>query len=127
MGKGNNVTTFYLVPRYQKFNLFCQKAKIDYANSMEHPLTVEDTQVVSNDEGGDEDADFTPVPKPRQSLWSRLTSLSQQIVGLDSQKEDEDHPITTTFNLDGPSTGTKHVVIEEEEDRQPTMVSQQLL
>ena len=50
LGKTDNVATFYLAPGFKNFDMFCQKCEVDYDATMESPLTVEDTQVISDDE-----------------------------------------------------------------------------
>ena len=129
MGKHDNVATFYLAPGHAAFDLFCQQAEINYNESVENPLYAHETQLVSDDEERKDEDDFKPLPRPRQTLWSKLTGLPKRItkVSKDSEEEDEASPITTTFNLDGPTQGPRPVVIEEEEDRQPTTAAQELL
>jgi len=128
MGINDNVATFYLAPGFNKFSMFCQMVSIDYNEQQEDPLTAEDTQVVSDTEDDDDD-DLPPmIESTRQrSLWSRLTGLP---ISRQRNQEESDTidnaPSTTIFNLDGPAR-SKPVVIEEEEDKQPTTVTSELL
>jgi hypothetical protein len=129
MGLEDNVATFYLAPGFNKFAMFCQVISKDYNDLQHNPLMAEDSQVVSDDEDDADDDVLPPVTKatPRTSLWSRLTGLpiSKQSA-MKEQSTAEDSPTMTTFNLNGPST-SKPVVIEEEEDKQPTTEASELL
>ena len=49
MGKLDKVTTFYLVSRYNEFDLFSQKLEIDYNGSMENTIVAE-VAIISDDE-----------------------------------------------------------------------------
>ena len=47
--KHDNVTTFYLASRYNKFDLFIPKPEIDYNGSMENTIVAE-VAIISDDE-----------------------------------------------------------------------------
>jgi hypothetical protein len=130
LSKKDNVATFFLAPGYKTFDLFCQKAEIDYNESVETPLLAQETQPVSDDEHDDgADDDFTPPTSPKPTFWSKLTGLPRRFTPTKDSEEEatETTPVTTMFNLDGPTNGPKPVVIEEEEDKQPTTATQELL
>ena len=54
LGKHDNVTTFYLVSRYNKFDLFIPKPEIDYNGSMENTIVAEVAIISDDDDDIDE-------------------------------------------------------------------------
>ena len=131
LGAQDNVATFYLAPGFKKFGLYCQECKIDYDATMDDPLIADATTAVSDDEDdGDDDVTAEPPKQQRLPLWSRITGLP---IGRQQAQREASTPTHTPtqsdFNLNGPATGNrpKPVVIEEEEDRQPTTDASLLL
>jgi hypothetical protein len=125
LDKEHNVATFYMAPGYKKFALFCQKAEINYAESCEHPITVHESTLVSDD-----DDDLPPSVRPRRSnLWSRLNGLPNGPKKRSEAPTENHSPQKTIFNLDGPTNTDepKPAIIEEEEDKQPTTDAAELL
>ena len=91
-----------MAPGYNKFALFCQKAEITYAECCEHPITVHESALVSDDENDDDD--LPPPVRPRRfNLWSRLTGLANGPKKQSEAPTEVHSPQKTTFNLDGPT------------------------
>ena len=66
LGEYDNVASFYLASGFSKFNLFCQKAEINYEQNELNPMHIEDTQVISDKE---DEVDHL-VSKPQRTFWS---------------------------------------------------------
>ena len=123
MGLQDNVATFYLAPGFNQFGIFCQKCTIDYDKAQEEPLMVESSVISDDEENIDDDVEPPPSKPLQTSMWSRITGLP--IGRRQAQREAATSlqtPTRSDFNLDGPTAENcpKPVVIEEEEDRQPT-------
>jgi hypothetical protein len=103
----SNCATFQLAPGYAKFNAFCAEADVDYDDEQCHPITVESSQVVSNDADDDEIVDS----------------------GSDTNEIDWSQPIDTNFDLNGPNNTDQPTtnIVDDEEDQQPTSAAAELL
>jgi hypothetical protein len=70
-----NVATFQLAPGCAKLSAFCAKADVDYDEEQGDPITVESSQVVSEDEDEDDivqgGADKQNQQDIQQSKWLR--------------------------------------------------------
>jgi hypothetical protein len=115
-----NVATFTLAPDFKDFHAFCTMAEMnDDVECDNHPMCTA-VEVVSDSE------DEADSDDERNNMES--------VDGNDSDDDEDDvlptQPKTTTFDLDGPSTYTNRmlpIVIEDEEERQPTNVSAEFL
>lgn len=103
----SNVATFQLAPGYAKFSAFCAEADVDYDDEQSDPITVEPSQVVSDDEDEDDIVES----------------------GSDVNEADWCQPIDAQFDLNGPTTADKQTpnIVEDEEDQQPTSAAAELL
>jgi hypothetical protein len=63
MGIADKVATFHLAPGYNKFELFCQKAEMNYEKSLTTPICIEPSQVISDDDDG---GILPPMYKPQR-------------------------------------------------------------
>lgn len=104
----SNVATFQLAPGYAKFSAFCAEAEVNYDEEQSNPITVESSQVVSDDEE-DEDDIVESGSDPDETDWCR--------------------PIDAQFDLNGPKTADQQTpnIVEDEEDQQPTSAPAELL
>ena len=72
LGPMDNVATFHLAPGFRRFALFCQRAQIDYSNTMDNPL-IADSTLISDDE--EEEEDIEPPLLAGAAYGPRLTGL----------------------------------------------------
>ena len=110
LGKTDNVATFFIAPGYRKFEAFCAKAEMDYAQEQLDPIIADETLVVSDDEDDIKN----------ESINSSL---------MDPKREDWSHPVDTIFDFDLNATKKRDIpnVIEDEEDHQATSNTAELL
>ncbi|CAJ1959006.1 unnamed protein product [Cylindrotheca closterium] len=131
LGRTDNVATFYLAPGFKRFDLFCQECNFDYDKSEEEPIIISPAGVVSDNEEDDDDDDDVlppdPPPTTATTFWSRLTTKFRR--PNHKAKAPQTQAREAAFDLDGPTTdgAPKPAVIAEEEEKQPTTDSQQLL
>ena len=95
---------------------------MDYDNGQQNQITSH-TSVISDDKYDD------PPPKhSKRSFWYRLTGL---LIGRKQAEEEAKqgihHSSNTDFNLNVPANSPKMVVIEEQEQKQPTTPASELL
>ena len=125
-GVNDNVPTFYTSPGFNAYNIFCQQAQIGHDD-----LVCLEAGIVSDDE---DDDDVHPAPPDstsrRKTFWSQVTGLPIRRQQYEQETRKAQHqPLTTTFNLDGPTTTgrPKPVLVEEEEEKQQTTAAAELL
>jgi hypothetical protein len=99
IGKTDNVFTFPLAaPGYNKFNLFCQRAEIDYDKSMIDPIICQEAGVVSDDKDDHETQIVPATKKPKHQWWSRNElPISCKLEGAQAANPT---PTSTSFDLD---------------------------
>jgi hypothetical protein len=115
LSRYNNVATFNLAPGYTKFMGFCAEAEVDYAAEQLDPIICYPAQTVSDDEAEPDDDDVYEQPASADS-------------GSASSKQAHDEWATpTNFDLDGKQQANAPIIIEDEEDRQPTNQAAELL
>ncbi|WP_317203594.1 hypothetical protein, partial [Janthinobacterium sp.] len=105
--QNTNVATIRTAPGFSRFNAFC--STIGDSNSSEDYMSYE-SQMVSDDE--DEGNNEDQVQSDRTSNDSPL------------QRE---HPLYTSFNLEGPQGARTPTIVEDEEDVRPQDASAEFL
>ena len=134
LSPNDNVATFYLAPGFNKFKLWCQECKIDYDEETTNPVTIESSQIVSDDEGEDEDCDVKMTTNhstyQKPYLWSKVTGLPISPSQAQEEAKTLNKKSTQTsadFSINGPQELPPPVTIEEEEEKQPTSAAAELL
>jgi hypothetical protein len=110
-----NVATFTLAPDYKDFQAFCTLADMNDDDECDNQPMCSAVEIVSDSE--DESDEVDHEKHEDDDVDEDETILPTQ-------------PRNTSFDLDGPSAYTNQrlpVVIEDEEDRQPTNVSAEFL
>jgi hypothetical protein len=133
LGRGDNVASFHLASGYTKFAAFCAQAETDYEKEQDNPLICQPAQVVSDDEDDTDNEDDAYI----DSGWDQQQRNDAE---ADSGSEQFQHapntvtlppttevPVQTEFDLNGITTQGVPVVVEDEEDRQPTNLAAELL
>ena len=73
LGKQDNVAIFDLAPGYANFDVFCQEAKIDSAETIDEPICHEATTISNDEDNNMVDQDVQQSPK--RSIWSCISQL----------------------------------------------------
>jgi hypothetical protein len=105
LSRTSNVATYNLAPGYTKFMSFCAEAEVDYRAEQDYPIICLPAQAVSDDEEDD--------PKDEY----------EQTNDLKSSREAE----PSNFDLEGKRGHNRPVLIEDEEEHQPTSAASELL
>jgi hypothetical protein len=114
----NNVTTFNLAAGYTKFMAFYTEAEVDYAAEQLNPIICLPAQMVSDDDETGSDShsnDDYEQPASADSEPAR-TKMAQ-----------DKWATPTPFDLDGKKHADATIIIEDEEDHQPTNQVAELL
>ncbi len=101
LSKVNNVATYNLAPGYTKFMAFCAEAEVDYAEEQDCPIICMPAQVVSDNEDSGSEEDY------------------------DDSKQAETQ--TIHFDLNGQKGQNAPVIVEDEEEHQPTTLAAEML
>ena len=118
LSPGSNVATIHLASGYQKYHAFCAEANIP-EDEVEDPITF-DTGVVSDDEEDDSiEEDQTTFEEENQPAASSDSLDRHQ----SPRKFDLDLHATPESSPDEPAV----VVIDDEEDRQPSNTASEFL
>jgi len=123
LGKNDNVATFHLAPGYKHFKVFCTQAGTTASDDDDDPILADST-LISDDE--DDNDEVLEVPTPWKLLWRRPKSTRS--VAPEPSDPEGAAPTKAEFDLDGPAPRHEQPnIIVDEEDRQPTNHSAQLL
>ena len=131
LGKQDNVATFDLAPGYANFDVFCQEAKIDYAETINEPICHKATTV--SDDEDDDMVDQDVQQSPKRSIWSRISQLpirTRRSKGKSGEEDKIAAPTQANFTLNGPQTkedGPTPVTTEEDDDKPTRSHSAELL
>jgi hypothetical protein len=114
LGRADNVATFMLADGSRSFAALCTEAKVDYGIKQVSLVICPPAQMISNDEHSDDEVkeDESWVTKKGQSL--NKESISEW-------------PSTVNFDLDGPASKSRPIIVEEEEDVQPINLAAKML
>jgi hypothetical protein len=120
LGKADNVATFLLADGFERFTAFCAKAEVDYKNEQVDPVICMPAQMVSDDEQSDDETE-TEGDNKREDTYTHKA-------GRSSNEGNTDEWINTVdFELDGPEGISRPIIIEDEEDIQPTNLAAKML
>jgi transposase InsO family protein len=115
LGRNDNVATFSLANGFKSFKAFCAEAEVDYQQEQAGPIIAIPSQSVNDDEESDNDevAEDDPSIKNERSP--------------SKEEEDSRWPHTVDFDLDGASGKSRPIIVEDEEDVQPTNLAAEML
>jgi hypothetical protein len=108
LGQQDNVATFHFTPGYQKFSAFYAEAEINLAVEQDFPAIYQPADAASDNEG---------------DLANKYSNNKIS----DSSNEEETSPLCKRFKLDGPRGRDAPVIVEDEEDHQPTNLASEML
>lgn len=94
----SNITTFQLAPCYGKCTAFCAEVKVNCEKEQDDSITIELSQLVSEDDEEDDDNADAGSDEPNETNWCE--------------------PVGSQFHLDGQTTQGKYTpnTVEDEED-----------
>lgn len=114
--KGTNVGTAWTSPGYQRHNKYCQKTgeQAYFTTMSPHPIRFREERVRFADEGEDnEQAEVDAAPEGAMVQKGAIIERGEQQVQVSTIREG---PVTTAFELDGPTPETTTIQARDAED-----------
>ncbi len=118
LGRADNVATFTMADGFRSFAAFCAEAEVDYKIEQQDPIICSPAQMISDDEYSDDEVEQEEPKKGITRQQSRSSS---------NENDASEWPNTVEFDLDGPTGKNRPIIVEDEEDIQPTNLAAEML
>jgi hypothetical protein len=115
VGRNDNVATFSLADGFKSFEALCAEAEVDYQQEQAGPIIAIPAQTVSDDK----ESDDNEVEEDDPSIKNERSPSNEE--------EDSQWPHTVDFDLDGATGNSRPIIVEDEEDVQPTNLATEML
>jgi hypothetical protein len=111
LGRNDNVAIFSLADGFKSSQAFCAEAEVDYQQEQTAPIIAIPAQTISDDKESDDNEVQEDDPRIENE---RSPS---------KEEEDSQWPHTVDFDLDGATGKSRPIIVDDEEDVQPTNFS----